>query len=380
MGRILTKQDYYEILGISKEASEEDVRKSFRKKALEFHPDRNKDPGAEQKFKEVNEAYQILMDSEKRARYDRYGHAGLGPEAGFARDFEGFDIFGGLGDVFDSFFGGFSSQARNAPRQGADLRDRVVLTFDEAYFGADKEVTVHRTEVCGRCKGLRSEPGTAVNKCDHCRGTGSVRRAQRGLFGQFVQVVPCPTCQGEGSTIETPCAECRGMGREKAEVSRVVKVPPGVEDGMQVRLTGEGDVGYNGGPAGNLYVDISVLPHSLFQRNGANLHLEIPINFAQAVLGTELTIPLINGSETFKVPAGTQPGVVFALRAKGMPKIGARGRGDLLVTISLDIPTKLDSEQTLALEALAETMAWNNGNFLRGKGIFDRMKDAFTGS
>ncbi len=376
----MAKRDYYEVLEISKDASEEDIRKSFRKKALEFHPDRNKDPSAEQKFKEVNEAYQILMDSEKRARYDRFGHAGLGAEAGFARDFEGFDIFGGLGDVFDSFFGGFSTQARTAPRQGADLRDRVVLTFEEAYFGAEKDVTVNRTEVCGRCKGQRSEPGTSVIQCQHCRGTGSVRRSQRGLFGQFVQVVACPTCQGEGSTIETPCNDCRGMGRERVEVSRVVKVPPGVDDGMQVRLTGEGDVGYNGGPAGNLYVDIAVLPHIIFQRDGTDLHLEVPINFAQAVLGTELNIPLVNGSETFKVPAGTQPGAVFNLRGKGMPKIGARGRGDLLVRISLEIPTKLDSEQREALEQLSETMAWNNGLNGKGKGIFDRMKDAFTGS
>ena len=376
----MAKRDYYEVLEISKDATEEDIRKSFRKKALEFHPDRNKKPGAEEKFKEVNEAYQILMDSEKRARYDRFGHAGLGPEAGYARDFEGFDFFGGLGDVFDSFFGGFGAQARNAPRQGADLRDQVVLTFDEAYFGAEKDVTVYRTEVCGKCKGQRSEPGTKVSQCGQCRGSGSVRRSQRGLFGQFVQVVACPACRGEGSKIETPCRECRGAGREKAEVSRIVKVPPGVENGMRVRLTGEGDVGYNGGPAGDLYIDISVLPHSLFQRNGADLHLEASINFAQAVLGTEVDIPLMEGSEALRVPAGTQPGSVFKLRGRGMPKIGARGRGDLLVTVSLDIPTKLDAEQREALESLAETMAWNNGSYGRGRGIFGRVKDAFTGS
>ena len=376
----MAKRDYYEVLDISKGASEEDIRKSFRKKALEFHPDRNKDPSAEQKFKEVNEAYQILMDPEKRARYDRYGHAGLGPEAGFARDFEGFDFFGGLGDVFDSFFGGFSAQTKNIPRQGADLRDRVILTFEEAYFGTEKDVAVNRTEVCSHCKGLRSEPGTAVNQCELCRGSGSVRRSQRGLFGQFVQVVACPTCRGEGSIIETPCKECRGIGREKVKVSRVVKVPPGVDDGMQVRLTGEGDVGHNGGPAGNLYVDISVLPHSIFQRNGTDLILEVPINFAQAVLGTELTVPLVKGTESLKVPAGTQPGAVFTLRGKGMPKLGALGRGDLIVTVSLEIPTKLDSEQREALETLSETMAWNNGDFSRGRGIFDRVKDAFTGS
>ena len=380
MGRVLAKRDYYEVLGISKDASEEDIRKSFRKKALDYHPDRNKDPGAEEKFKEVNEAYQILMDSEKRARYDRFGHSGLGPEAGYARDFEGFDIFGGLGDVFDSFFGGFSTQARNAPRQGADLRDGVVLTFEEAYFGAEKDVTVNRTEVCSRCKGMRSEPGTSVSQCGQCRGSGNVRRSQRGLFGQFVQVVACPACRGEGSKIETPCKDCRGAGREKAEVSRVVKVPAGVEDGMRVRLTGEGDVGYNGGPAGDLYVDISVLPHNLFQRNGSDLHVEVPINYAQAVLGTEVDIPLMEGSESLKMPAGTQPGSVFKLRGRGMPKITGRGNGDLLVTVSLEIPTKLDSEQREALETLAETMAWNNGRYGNGKGIFDRMKDVFSGS
>ena len=234
--------------------------------------------------------------------------------------------------------------------------------------------------MCSRCKGLRSEPGTSVTQCELCRGSGNVRRSQRGLFGQFVQVVACPTCRGEGSTIESPCKECRGAGREKVEVSRVVKVPAGVDDGMQVRLTGEGDVGFNGGPAGNLYVDISVLPHSIFLRNGDNLHLEVPLNFAQAVLGTEVTIPLINGSESLKVPPGTQPGAVFTLRGKGMPKIGARGRGDLLVKVSLEIPTKLGTEQRDALETLAETMAWDNGSYAKGKGILNRMKDAFTGS
>jgi molecular chaperone DnaJ len=376
----LAKRDYYEVLGISKSSSEEEVRKSFRKKALEFHPDRNKDPAAEEKFKEVNEAYQILIDPEKRARYDQFGHAGLGPDAGFARDFEGFDIFGGLGDVFDSFFGGFSTQGRSSARRGGDLRQGMILTFEEAYFGADKDITLNRAERCGHCKGARSEPGTDSTQCTACRGKGQVRRSQRGLFGQFVQVVACPTCRGEGSTIDTPCKQCRGSGTERRRVQKTVRVPAGVENGMQVRLTGEGEVGVNGGPPGNLYVDISVSRHSLFKREGANLLLDLPLNFAQAVLGTEVIIPLMGGSELLKVPAGTQPGRVFSLRGKGMPNIGNHRKGDVLVQVTVEVPTKLDREQRIALEDLANAMAWNNDQDAKDKGIFGKLKDAISGT
>lgn len=376
----MAKRDYYEVLGISKGSSEEEVRKSFRKKALEYHPDRNKDPAAEEKFKEVNEAYQILNDPEKRARYDQFGHAGVGPDAGFAQDFEGFDIFGGLGDIFDSFFGGFSTQSRSSARRGGDLRQGVTLSFEEAYFGAEKDLTLHRAERCSHCKGHRSEPGTDVTQCGPCRGKGQVRRSQRGLFGQFVQLVPCPTCRGEGSRIDTPCKQCRGSGTERRKVHKTVEVPAGIESGMQLRLTGEGEVGVNGGPPGNLYLDISVSPHRLFKREGANLRVDLPLNFAQAVLGTEVTLPLMGGSELLKVPAGTQPGRVFCLRGKGMPSIGNHRKGDVLIQVSLEVPTKLDGEQRTALEDLASAMSWNNDQDSKDKGIFGKLKDVISGT
>ena len=376
----MAKRDYYGVLGVPKGSSEEEIRKSFRKKALEFHPDRNKDPKAEGQFKEVNEAYQILIDPEKRARYDRFGHAGMGPEAGFARDFEGFDIFGGLGDVFDSFFGDFSTQGRRTVHRGGDLHQKVVLSFEEAYFGAEKELILNRTEQCHHCKGTRSEPGTTSARCSTCRGNGQVRRSQRGLFGQFVQVVACPTCKGEGSIIKTPCLNCRGSGTERRKTRRTVNVPAGIEDGMQVRLTGEGEAGVNGGPPGNLYVGISVSPHPIFRRDGANLLLDLPLNFVQAALGTEVEIPIIGGSESLKVPAGTQPGSVFRIRGKGMPHIRNHRRGDILIQVTLEVPTKLDPEQRMALEDLARAMSWNNDQDARDKGLFDKLKDAFSGT
>ena len=375
----MAKGDYYDILGVSRGASEEEVRKAFRKKALEFHPDRNKSPDAEEKFKEVNEAYQILVDSEKRTRYDRFGHAGVGPEAGFARDFEGFDIFGGLGDIFDSFFGDVTSQGRRAPRRGADLLQRVTLSFEETYFGAEKQMEVNRTEKCHRCTGNGSEPGTSPTRCSTCGGAGQVRRSQRGLFGQFVQVAPCPTCRGQGSIIQTPCSKCRGTGAERRTAHIAVKIPAGIESGMQVRLTGEGEIGVNGGPPGNLFVDVAVKPHPHFRREGVNLVVTLPLNFVQAALGAEVKVPTMNGSESLKVPAGTQPGEVFRIKGKGMPHLRNNRRGDILVEVNLEVPTSLDLEQRHALEELARTMDWTDGQNHKDKGLFDKLKDAFTG-
>ena len=376
----MAKRDYYEVLGVPRGAPEEEIRKSFRKKALEYHPDRNKSPGAEEKFKEVNAAYQILIDPEKRSRYDHFGHAGVGPEAGFARDFEGFDIFGGLGDIFDSFFGDFTSQSRRAPRRGGDLHHRVILSFEEAYSGAEKEVEVNRTERCHRCKSTGSEPGTSPVQCSACRGNGQVRRSQRGLFGQFVQVVTCPTCQGSGSLVQTPCSNCRGSGTEPRKARIAVKIPAGIDDGMQVRLTGEGEVGVNGGRPGNLFVTVSLKPHPFFRREATNLIVNLPLNFVQAALGTEMEIPTMNGTEPIKIPAGTQPGTVFRIRGKGMPHLRNQRKGDILVEINLEVPTSLDSEQRQALQGLAETMNWSDGQDSKGKGLFDKFKDAFSGS
>lgn len=374
----MAERDYYEVLGVPKGAPEEEVRKAFRKKAFEYHPDRNKSPGAEGKFKEVNAAYQILIDPEKRARYDRYGHAGVGAQAGFAKDFEGFDIFGGLGDIFDSFFGDSSPQGRNIPQRGGDLLQRVILSYEEAYAGSEKEVEVNRSERCRRCKSSGSEPGSNPIQCSGCRGHGQVRRAQRGLFGQFVQVATCPTCQGSGSLVKNPCVACRGKGTERRKARIAVKIPAGIDDGMQVRLTGEGEVGVNGGRPGNLFVTISLEAHPFFRREGTNLIVELPLNFSQAAMGTEIEIPTMNSPQSLKIPAGTQPGAVFRIRGKGMPDVRNQRKGDILVEINLKVPTSLDSKQRQALQELAETMNWNDSLDDQGKGLFGKFRDTFS--
>ena len=376
----MAKRDYYEVLGVSRGASEEDIRKAFRKKALDYHPDRNKNPDAEAKFKEVNEAYQILIDSQKRSQYDRFGHAGVGAgTGGFARDFEGFDIFGGFGDIFDSFFGDVTgrSQQRTAHR-GGDIQRGVTVPFEEAVFGSEREVEVSRIERCYQCSGSGNEPGTSSKTCGTCRGIGQVRRSQRSVFGQFTQVTPCPTCRGKGSIVDTPCKNCQGGGTERRNRKIVVKIPAGVEDGMQIRLTGEGDIGTNGGPAGNLYIPVSVKEHSLFRREGDDLIYELPLNFIQAALGDELEIPTLNGREPLKIPAGTQPGEVFRLRGKGIPHLNGHRRGDLIVPVKLQVPTSLDSHQQKLLEELGKTMEKPSDSDSRDKGLFDKIKDAFS--
>ena len=278
----MAKRDYYDILGIGRNDSGEDIRKAFRKKAMEFHPDRNKSTDAEEKFKEINEAYQVLSDTNKKAQYDRYGHAGVGANGGFDRPFEGFDVFGGFGDIFDSFFGDVSGRRATQAQRGGDLQHGVRLSFEEAVFGAEREVEVTRLERCQRCSGDGAEPGTKVTTCTTCRGTGQVRRSQRSIFGQFSQVGPCSTCRGSGNVIETPCTKCRaaGVGRQKRKIA--VTIPAGVESGMQVRLTGEGDVGRDGGPAGNLYVQVDVRGHQQFDREGNDLVYHLRINLAEA--------------------------------------------------------------------------------------------------
>ncbi|MQF69709.1 molecular chaperone DnaJ [SAR202 cluster bacterium AD-804-J14_MRT_500m] len=372
----MAKKDYYDVLGVSRGSSDDEIRKSFHKKALEYHPDRNKSPGAEAKFKEVNEAYQILNEPEKRARYDRLGHAGVGPDAGFSRDFEGFDIFGGLGDIFDSFFGGATGQSSRAPRRGADLQTRIIISFEDAYSGIEREVELKRTEECRKCNGSRCEPGSSPVQCGTCRGSGQVRRAQRGLFGNFVQVVPCGSCSGLGETIRSPCTSCRGFGSEKRTAKIAVNIPAGIEDGMQVRLTGEGEIGLNGGPPGNLYISISVATHPLFRRDGADLNLALPLNFVQATLGTEVEVPTMEGSESLKIPPGTQPGTVFRIKSKGMPQIRNHRNGDILIAVNLEVPTSVEPEQREVLEELAKAMDWNNGS-IKDKGLLDKIKDAF---
>jgi len=286
----MADRDYYDILGVARGVGEEDIRRAFRKKAMEFHPDRNKSPDAEEKFKEINEAYQVLSDSGKRSRYDQFGKAGVGAGSGAGQPFDGFDVFGGVGDIFDSFFGNGSGRRRQAQR-GSDLQHRVILSFEESVFGAEREVELTRVEDCGTCSGAGNEPGTPLDTCSTCKGNGQVRRAQRSVFGQFTQVTTCSSCQGRGTIIKTACSNCRGGGKERKSRKIEVAIPAGVESGMQVRLTGEGDAGSEGGETGNLYVYIDVQEHQYFDRDGSDLTYVLPVNIAEAALGAQKNHP-----------------------------------------------------------------------------------------
>ena len=377
-----TKRNYYEVLGVPRNASEEEVRKAFRRKAMEYHPDRNKSAGAGERFKEVNEAYQVLSDSQKRARYDRFGHAGV-TDGGFGRGFEGAETFGGFGDIFDAFFGGFgtATRSRNAPRQGVDRQTEVTLSFEEAVFGTEKVVEVERTEECSRCAGVRSEPGSSPSRCSSCRGTGQVRRSHQSLFGQFVQVVTCPTCRGEGQVIESPCTQCRGTGQEQQARRLGVKIPAGVEDGFQIRLSGEGDAGTRGGRPGHLYMSLVVQPHSLFQREGDTIVYQLPLNIAQATLGGTVEVPTLGDPAPLRIPAGTQSGQVFRLKGKGVPHLNSAGRGDQVVVARVVTPTSLTERQRQLLEEFAQSLEQPSAEGQHGseartqeeKGWFERL-------
>jgi molecular chaperone DnaJ len=350
-----TKRDYYDILEIGRGASEEDIRKAFRKKALEFHPDRNKDAGASDRFKEVNEAYQVLTDPERRQRYDRFGHAGVGNggSAGQgAGGFEGFDIFGGFGDIFDAFFGG-GPRTRTRAQQGRDLQTAVTVTFEEAVFGTAKEIEVNRTERCSRCEGLRSEPGHRPQTCSNCKGTGRVRRAQRSVFGQFMTEAPCNVCGGMGEQVTDPCKHCKGSGQERTKRKIQVQVPAGVPAGANLSLRGQGDSGEFGGPAGDLYVGIRVQPHAFFEREDNDILYMLDLSFPQAALGTDIDVPTLDGPHKLKIPSGTQSDTTFRIKGKGVPYLGRDGRrGDEVVTVRVATPDKLSKRQKELLEEL----------------------------
>ena len=399
----MADQDYYDVLGVARNASDEDIRRAFRRKAMEYHPDRNKNADAEEKFKEINEAYQVLSDTNKRAQYDRFGKAGVGAQTG-GNPFDGFDVFGGFGDIFDSFFGDASARGGRQPRRGGDIHQQVTLSFEESVFGAEREVEINRLEVCQHCSGAGNEPGTSVDTCGTCQGRGQVRRSQRSVFGQFTQVVGCPACRGRGSVISTPCSQCKGAGRERRKRKIEVRIPAGVEGGMQVRLSGEGDTGNDGGGAGNLYVAVNVQEHSFFQRDGTDIIYTLPLNMAEAALGAEKAIPTIDGSEEeFKVPQGTQPGTTFNLRGKGVPHLNSNRRGNMRIMADVRVPGSLSGHQRELLEELARSFNGEKPSPKRSsngrkrskkkakdepasepavedpqeKGLFDRIKDAF---
>ncbi|MEE8419179.1 MAG: molecular chaperone DnaJ, partial [Dehalococcoidales bacterium] len=341
-------------LGVSKDANGKQIKGAFRKLAFEFHPDRNGDDGAEEQFKELNEAYEVLSDTEKRDAYDRYGHDGA--DGLFGQGFEGAG-FDGFGSIFDAFFGGRTSTAsRQAPVRGADIQRSITITLEEAAFGLEKEVSLSRTEHCPQCQGSGSKPGAKPAQCPECRGAGQVRRVQQSIFGRFTNIAVCPQCQGEGKVITEPCTKCRGSGKERVQRDIMVKIPPGVEEGSRMRLTGEGDAGSRGGQPGNLYIDIAVKRHDIFVRDDDDILYELPVNFAEAALGVELEVPTLDGNVKLKIPSGSQAGQVFKLKNKGIPHLNRRGQGSQLVSLRVVTPESLNKKQRQLFEELAKEL------------------------
>jgi len=377
----MAKQDYYDILGVSRDASEEEIKKAYRRLARQYHPDVNHEPGAEERFKEINEAYRVLSNPETRAQYDQFGHAAF--ENGGSQGFGGFGGFGDfgfggfedLGDIFADFFGGgFSQRQQRRPRKGADLRYDLTIEFEEAAFGVEKSIEVPRTEICPHCHGNQAEPGTPIKTCPDCGGTGQLRSVQRTPFGQIQTSRVCSRCGGEGKTYETPCSVCHGQGTVRQTRRLKVKIPAGVDDGQIVRLGGQGEAGVYGGAYGDLLVVVHVKPHSFFQREGNDIVCEVPITFVQAALGDEIDVDTLEGPVKLRIPEGTQTGKVFRLRGKGVTDVRGFGRGDQLVKVRVVTPTKLNSKQKQLLREFAAASGQPNPD--EAKSFFDKVKDA----
>lgn len=375
------KRDYYEVLGVEKTASADELKKAYRKKALQYHPDRNPgDKEAEAKFKECNEAYEVLSNEEKRSRYDQFGFAGVdpnfNPNAGYGGGFGGFgDAFSGFGDIFGDIFGGGSSRrSANGPRRGEDVGARLELTFEEAAFGAEKEVPITRIEACAKCGGSGAAAGSTPETCPTCHGTGSVRTSQN-FFGMTMQSTSaCPKCGGTGKIIKEPCTTCRGKGKVRRTTKIKVKVPAGVDEGQRIRVRGEGCTGASGGPSGDALIEVSIRSHPFFQRDGANVLCELPITFTQAALGAELEVPTLDGKVRYTIPEGTQTGTVFRLRGKGIPELNSRSRGDQLVTVVVETPTKLSKEQKELLRRLGDAGPGSQPKIAK---FFEKLKQNF---
>ena len=368
-------RDYYEILGVSKGASDSEIKSAFRRLARQYHPDVSKEEDSEEKFKEINEAYAVLSDNEKRAAYDRFGHAGVQGMGGVP-DWSTMDFSDILGDLFGFGFGGFGRSSRrspNAPRRGADLQYRINLTFEEAIFGADKEIEITRDEICETCSGSGAKPGTSPSRCSTCGGSGEVRRSQQTIFGSMVQVTTCPSCNGKGEVIDNPCSTCNGRGQVRRSRKKVVTIPAGVDTGTQIRLAGEGQPGVNGGPPGNLYLVIQVQSHKYFRRRDNDILLDLNVNVAQATLGDEVEVPTVDGNSTLRIPAGTQPGKVIRMRGKGVPHLRSNNRGDQLVIVNISIPTSVNNEQRELFEKLGSSLGTEV--VPQERGFFDRLRD-----
>lgn len=374
----MSNRDYYEILGVGRNASDDEIKAAFRKLARQYHPDVNKEHDAEENFKEINEAYGVLSDADKRARYDRFGKEGLGGmgSGGFH------DYSADFGDIFEDILSGFGfstggRHARKSPRRGRDMQMQVNLTFEEAVFGADKEIEFSREETCSACKGSGAEPGTSPAKCSTCNGQGEVRQVRQTFLGQMVQTATCPACNGRGETISSPCKTCHGHGLERKKIKKKVQIPAGVDAGTQIRLAGEGAPGEFGGPSGSLFLVLNVKSHQFFKRRDNDVILNLDINVAQAVLGAEVDVPTLDGDEKLKIPAGTQPGKVITMRGKGVPYLRRKDRGNQLVIVNVAIPSKLSKEQRELFEKLAESL----GTTVKPqeKGFLDWLNEALGG-
>ena len=378
------KRDYYEVLGVEKGASADEIKKAYRKSAMKYHPDRNPgDKEAEEKFKELGEAYEVLSNDDKRARYDQFGFAGVDPNYGagqgnpYGGGFGGFGDFGDLGDIFGSFFGGGGSRRANAnaPRRGENVGVRLDLTFEEAAFGCEKDVNVTRIENCAVCNGTGSSDGV-VETCATCRGAGQVKTVQNFMGMQMQSTSVCPTCNGQGKVIKNPCATCRGKGKVRRTQKIRVKVPAGVDKGQSVRVRNEGCVGINGGPNGDVLAEVYIKRHPIFQRNGMDVYCEVPISFTQAALGGEIQVPTLDGKITFEIPEGTQTGKEFSMADRGIPDVGnPKRRGRHRFTVVVETPTKLTKEQRELLQKLDETL--DNKSTPKRKKFFDTLKDFF---
>lgn len=387
------KRDYYEVLGVQKSATDAEIKKAFRQLAKKYHPDLNKDnPDAEEKFKEVNEAYEVLSDKDKRAKYDQFGFAGVDPGYGAGQGGAGFGGFGGgfdmgdLGDIFGSFFGGgfgggfggSSSRARrNAPQRGQTIETRVMLSFEEAAFGCEKEITIDRVENCEECGGSGAAKGSSAETCSNCHGSGTVTQNQRTPLGIFQSQSACPNCHGTGKIIKKPCTKCGGSGKVRKSRKLKVNIPAGIDDGQAIQLRGQGGAGANGGPAGDVIVTIAIRPHPIFTREGSDVICEMPVSFAQAALGDTLQVPTIDGKIEYHMPEGTQPGTVFRMRGKGIQSVRGRGRGDQYVRVNVEIPKNLTARQKELLREFEASTTDENQQ--QRKSFWDKVKQAFKG-
>lgn len=371
-----TKRDYYEVLGVEKGASDADIKKAYRQMAKKYHPDLNPgDKAAEEKFKEVGEAYEVLSDSEKRARYDQFGHAGVDPNFGAGGPGGAYNVdFGDLGDIFSSFFsGGFGGGGRanpNAPRRGSDLSKTVTLSFEEAAKGCSKEVEYNRIETCSQCSGSGAQPGTSPKTCTDCGGTGYVRVNQRTPFGVIQSQHACNTCQGTGKIVEHKCSKCSGLGKVRVKTTRSVEFPAGVDEGQKVRVSGAGNQGSNGGSSGDLYVNVDIRPHHIFERQGYDVHMEQPITYGQAVFGADIEVPTLDGPVKIKVPAGTQPGDINRMQGKGIQRLNSRSKGDQYVHFTVIVPKNVTNEQRDLIMQLEKSMGADVSKLNKKKKFF----------